>query len=267
MEFAVPRAEATLVSVVGAKGGVGKTTSAINLAASLTGAETRVLVVEADLATANLLDFLDVAVDVDREPTLLDVLADGRSPSTAVYDAPGGFDVVPAGFDIQRYAEVDPAEFPAVVAALADGYDVVVIDVGAGVSYETVVPLSMAELTVLVSSPRVASVRDMEKTKRIVDRVGGTVAGGLFVRAGTGSAPPPARIAEYVDVRLLGHVPEDETVPAAQDAGEPVVLYDETAPATDAYRKAAAALRRPAGGRSATGDPDGEEPLPDSPQA
>lgn len=242
MTFARAPAEPAVVSVAGAKGGVGKTTSAINLAASLAAAGASVAVVESDLAMANLLDFLEVGVDADADPTLLDVLAGDAAASTAVYDAPGGFDVVPAGFDLERYAEVEPKRLPDVVDELAADYDVVLLDVGAGVSYETVLPLGLSDRTVLVTSPRVASLRDAEKTKRIVETVGGSVAGALFVRAGTGSAPPPERIAAYVGVDLLGHVPDDPTVPAAQDAGVPVVGYDEDAPASRAYREAARAL-------------------------
>lgn len=58
-------------AVAGGKGGVGKTTSAINLGAALRAAGHDTIVVDADLAMANL----GSMVDVRSGPTLHDVLA------------------------------------------------------------------------------------------------------------------------------------------------------------------------------------------------
>lgn len=71
-------APARTFSVAVAKGGVGKTTTSLDLAAGLPGGGPTV--VEFDLATANSADFpaLDCAPDVD--PTLHDVLASAVPP-------------------------------------------------------------------------------------------------------------------------------------------------------------------------------------------
>ncbi|MEF8781398.1 MAG: P-loop NTPase, partial [Haloferacaceae archaeon] len=102
--------------------------------------------------------------------------------------------------------------------------------------------LGLADRTVVVSTPRVASVRDANKTAELAERLGGEVAGVLFSKSGTGRSPPPEQIASYLELPLLGHIPEDSAVPDAQDSGRPVVTASPDSPAARAYRAVAESL-------------------------
>ena len=229
---------ARTLAVAGAKGGVGKTTTSINVSAALAEAGLDVLVVETDLAMANVVDFLRFSP----EETLHDVLADDVDPTEAIYSVPGGFEVLPSGTTVEGFVEADVTELPTVLEALEDRYDVIIFDTGAGVSHESLLPLGLADRTVIVSTPRVASVRDANKTAELAERLGGEVVGVLFSKSGTGRSPPPEQIASYLELSLLGHVPEDPAVPDAQDSGRPVVTVSPEAPAARAYREVARAL-------------------------
>jgi septum site-determining protein MinD len=61
---------------------------------------------------------------------------------------------------------------------------------------------------------------------------------------GAGRSPPADRIAGLLDTELLGHVPHDEAISKAQDAGQPAVSYRPHSAAAEAYREVAAALRK-----------------------
>jgi septum site-determining protein MinD len=237
-------ASGTVYAVAGAKGGVGKTTTSLNLGAALTASDRSVVVVELDLAMANVADFLALDVDPETDTTLHDVLAGDADVSEALYDADDGFAVVPSGTSLDGFAAIEVDRIGRVLDTLRERYDVLILDTGAGLSHETLLPLALAAETVLVSSPRVASVRDVEKTKQLTERVGGTVAGAVFVRSGTGNSPPVDRIAGFLDVPLLGHVPDDDAVPASQDVGRPVVTHAPDSPAAEAYRSIADNLLR-----------------------
>jgi septum site-determining protein MinD len=224
-------------AVAGSKGGVGKTTTSINLSAVFGEEGYDVVLVEVDLAMANVGDFLDIDVGLDGEdPTFHQVLAGTATVVDATYASPCAFDVVPSGASLGGYGDADIGGLREVLATLRFAYDVVVLDTGAGVTVETVVPLALADETVLVSSPRVASVRDTMKTRDLTRQVGGSVAGVVFVRSGTGRSPDVDHIADFLSVDLLGHVPEDSAVPNAQDIGLPVVVADPDSRAAAAYR-------------------------------
>lgn len=229
-------------AVASAKGGVGKTTTSLNLGAALAELGPRTVVVELDLAMANMVDFIDLEEPAEELVTMHDVLGDFTAVDEAIRPAPGGFDIVPSGVDLDGFVATNPEGIPAVVQQLRNTYDAVILDTGAGLTRETVLAFDLADQILLVSTPRVASVRDTEKTMQLADRRGADVGGIIFNKSGTGRAPPVERICEYLDTELLGHVPEDSAVPTAQDRGRPVVVDDPNSTAATAYRDIAASL-------------------------
>ncbi|WP_276276805.1 P-loop NTPase [Haloarcula regularis] len=229
-------------AIAGAKGGVGKTTTSINLGASLAAAGYSTVTVELDLAMANLVDFLDVDIDVTEATTLHDVLAGECGVEAATYGTDSGLSVVPSGTDLQGYAETDLRRLPDVVETLRWHYDIVLLDTPAGLSEETVRPMQVADEVILVSTPRVASVRNVQNTKQLAERVDCDVRGLVLTKSGTGASPGADRVAEFLEVELLGHVPEDEAVPHSQDRGRPVVSNAPNSGASIAYRKIAMEL-------------------------
>jgi septum site-determining protein MinD len=246
-----------IYAVAGAKGGVGKTTTSINLATSVATRGGDTIVVELDLAMANLVDFLSLETGLDDAPTVHEVLAAEAKVADAIRTAPGGIDVVPSGVTLDGFTGASVDRLPALLEPLLDDYDRIVLDTGAGLSRETVVPLALADEGILVSTPRVAAVRDVEKTKRLAERVDTPVSGVVFTKSGTGSAPPPPELADFLDVELLGHVPEDAAVPASQDVGEPVVTHASDSDAAAAYRRIATALDK----RAVRADPTSDRSL------
>ncbi|MFC7134116.1 MULTISPECIES: P-loop NTPase [Salinibaculum] len=226
---------APIVTIAGAKGGVGKTTTSINLASAIAGPERTVAVVEMDLAMANFVDFLSIPSGA-ADPTLHDVLAGDAEPFDAVYPFGDHVAAVPSGTTLDGYARADMDEFPRVLKRYALKFDVVVVDTGAGLSRLVVDPIGLADGAVVVSTPRVAAVRDADKTVKLSKRVGTPVFGLVLTQSGTGASPGPERISEFLGVDLLGHVPDDEAVPNSQDQGVPVVTRSPESPAGSTYR-------------------------------
>jgi len=200
---------ATVYAIAGGKGGVGKTTTAANLAATLRATGREVLLVDADLAMSNLQD----VVGLSHEPTLHDVLAGTAGVDDAiveesadVLDAAGGLDVLPGSTELDDFARADPDGLHDVVDGLAADYDTVVLDTASGVTRETAVPIRVADETVVVTTPDETAVRSAEKTVRFVERVGGSVAGLVVSRTCVGL--DEAEIADAVDADHLATVPD-----------------------------------------------------------
>lgn len=227
--------QGAVLAVAGCKGGVGKTTTAINIGSVVARTGTA-LVIETDLATANVSDFLELGCNPERDTTLHDVLAEEAAIEDATYEAPGGLDVIPSGATIEGFVAAETDRIAEVAETVRDRYDLVILDTPAGLSRETLQPMAIADGVILVSTPRLSAVRDGKKTGELVERVGGTAIGLVLTRTGTGNAPPGERLAHFLDVDLLGEVPNDPAIAQSQDAGRAVVNFSPDSPAAKGYK-------------------------------
>jgi len=225
-------------AVVSAKGGVGKTTTAANLAAALAAAGPRVAVVDGDLGMPNLADTLGVEVG---EVTLHDVLAGDADTPTAIHEGPHGLSVVPGSSALDAFSSADPERLEGVLAALAADHDYVILDTGAGLSNDTVAPLTFVDEILLVSTPTRDALGDTDKTRRVAERLGVTVAGAALLRADPGAAESDA-VVETLDVGVLGTVPDAAEIRRASEAGEPLSTFAPESRAAAAVASIAASL-------------------------
>ncbi|MDQ2050613.1 cell division ATPase MinD [Natronolimnohabitans sp. A-GB9] len=229
----------TVYAIASGKGGVGKTTTTVNLGTALAQAGERVAVVDADLGMANLAGFVSLSPD---STTLHDVLAGDESIDDATYQIADNIVAVPSGTSLDEYADTAPERLREVVSELRAEFDYVFLDVGAGVSHETVLPLGLADAVVLVSTPEPAAVHDSKKTLELTERAGGEVAGLLLTRTRPDSDVSYEEIASRLETPLLGTIPDDPAARESVYAGTPLVVYEPDGPAAVAYRQLAADL-------------------------
>lgn len=241
---------ARVYAVASSKGGVGKTTTTANLAATLAATGYDVAVVDGDIGMANLGNQLGIDVD---GATLHDVLAGTATPEEATYEGPHGLSVVPGDTALTAFSDADVTHLGGVLGSLADR-DFVFVDTGAGLSHETALPLGLADEIILVSTADRDSLGDTEKTRELAERLGVEVTGVVLTRV----AETPDDVAPLT-VPILGTVPEDSVLRAANDAALPVTLHDPDAPAAAAYRGIAGSIAdgpvRPPIGDESAGEP------------
>jgi len=219
-------------TIAGGKGGVGKTTTAINIAAALEENGYDTVVVDADLGMANLGSVLGL----DHETSIHEVLAGDETVSAALNDAQMGMTVVPGEQSLEAFAEADPAKLRNVINTLKNNFDVVLVDTGAGLSHETTVPLGLADGIILITTPDDVAVGDAVKTAELAGRVGGEVLGTVLNRVT--AETDVEGITERFENPLLAVIPDD--VGATET--EPLVLNAPDSPAADAFRQLSALL-------------------------
>ncbi len=156
-----------VLAITSGKGGVGKTFFSANLAAALAKRGQRVVVLDADLGLANL----DVVLNLHPKVTLHDVFTAKARLEEALVQAPGGFWAILAGSGMVEYSRLNADmrnEFKGVITALAQHFDVVLLDTGAGISDVVLFTISLASQVVVVATPEPTSLTDAYATIKVL---------------------------------------------------------------------------------------------------
>jgi septum site-determining protein MinD len=244
----------TVYAVASSKGGVGKTTTTVNLGTTLASAGASVAVVDGDIGMANLGDALGIETD---RATLHDVLAGTADVEDATYEGPAGLAVVPGDTSIDGFRAADPANLAGVLDAL-DDYDYVLVDTGAGLSHDTVLPLGLADEVLLVSTTERDSLTDTEKTREVVDRLGGTTRG-VVLTCVDPDDPNAAEVADRLGADVIEAIPADPVVRESMRRADPLPTYAPESPAASAYRALAGGLTGESVPASESGRESGDE--------
>jgi pilus assembly protein CpaE len=161
----------TLVTVSGAKGGVGASVTAVQLALAARAAGRSTALVDMDLQSGDLASYLEVQF----RRSIAD-LADindisPRVLQEAMFTHPTGLSLLLAPAEGERGEEVTDRAARQIVAALRARFDVVVVDCGAQLNGASAVAVETADTAVLVATPDVVAVRAAKRTVRMWDRL------------------------------------------------------------------------------------------------
>lgn len=215
-----------ILAVTGGKGGVGKSTVALNV-----GAELGAVVVDADLGMADL--------PTSRGPDLHDVLA-GRADATEAVREAGPVDLLPCGRSLAGARAADHARLVAAAEAVAAEYGDVVIDCPAGMAADAGLPLVAADRCVLVASPHEFALADAVRTRALARELDAGLARVVLNRCG--ADPPTDAVRESLGAPTTA-VPACEMVERAQAHGHPVRSLAPDGAAAEAFRRIAAAVQ------------------------
>ncbi len=238
------------IAITGGKGGVGKSTVAINLATALAQQRSRTLLVDSDLGMADLNLLLGVAPD----KSLLDALA--GAPLEEVLVEVHGLHLMPALNGSYLLATLGPSgqgRILNLITQVMERFDSLVIDVAAGIGVAQTTFGSAASDAIVVVNPEPLSMADayacikvlnierrLEHVYVLPNRVSSRYEADDLVQS------LGALVRRFLDIQItaLPPIPADSAVGESARVGIPLLAYRPDSPAARAFRQVERALSK-----------------------
>lgn len=209
------------------KGGVGKTTTTVNVGAALAKRGHRVILVDADIGLRNL----DLVLGLEKRIVFdLVEVVEGRCQLKQALIKDKRFEslqILPAA-QTRDKDSVTEEQFAKIVEDLAEMADYVLIDCPAGIEHGFRNAIAGAGEAIVVTTPEVSAIRDADRVigkvtekklpvRLIINRIRPEM-----VRSGDMLSVDD--VCEILSAELLGIIPDDEEVIDTTNRGEPIVL-------------------------------------------
>ena len=232
------------IAVTGGKGGVGKTSVAVNLSLCLAEAGHNTLLLDTDLGLANV----DVLLGLSPKFTLADVVSGRCSIDETILTGPKGLLVVPAASGKRHMTELSAAEHVGLIRAFSDlerPLDTMVIDTAAGLGDSVLTFSQAAHDVVVVVCNEPASITDAYALIKVLSRERGVsrvnILANMVRSSGEGRElfDKLSRVTEkflQFNLNFIGAIPFDEWMRRAIQRQQAVVQAYPASAASMAFR-------------------------------
>jgi chromosome partitioning protein len=231
-----------VIAIANQKGGVGKTTTAINLAASLAVLEKKVLIIDAD-PQANTTSGLNFAPDNDQQRTLYEVMIGRIGISDALIQTeianlhmiPSHINLVGAEIEMLE-AEGRESLLKQALAPIRGDYDYIIIDCSPSLGLITVNTLTAADSVIIPVQPEFFALEGLGKLLQTIRLVQGGVNPALTIEGFVVTMfDGRTRVHTQVLAELREHfrdlvfqtvIQRNIRLSEAPSHGKPIILYD-----------------------------------------
>lgn len=234
------RQRARVLAVTSGKGGVGKTSTSVNLAITLAQYGGRVVLLDADLGLANVEVLMGLTSIYNLEHVI-----DGQKRLTEILvKAPGGIELIPGSSGLSQMADLSSTGRQRLldgVEELQAETDFIIIDTMAGISHNAVSFAAAADEVLLVTTPEPSAIVDAYAMLKTLHNARRDAVIRLIVNM-VGSQPQAKAVAtklanvsqQYLGRNLsyLGCLPRDPHVSQAVMQSRPFTLLYPNAPVT-----------------------------------
>ena len=229
-----------IIVITSGKGGVGKTTTAINLGAAINYFGKDVLVIDGNLSTPNIgvhLNSLEVPVSLNH------VLLGKALPFEAVYEHESGMKIMPSSLSIKELKKVRFEKLKEFKESFRKLSDYVIIDCAAGLGKEATAIMELADELIIVTNPEMPAITDALKTIKIAEQMKKRILGVIVTRVRKDDIEMnPDSVREMLEVEILGMIPEDISVKKSLNRKDAVVHTHPKSNSARAYKEIAAKI-------------------------
>ncbi len=238
-----------VLAVVNQKGGVGKTTTAINLGASLAACEKKTLVIDLD-PQANATS--GTGFEKTGLPSMYGVMIDGQGIEEVILDAglkmfrlaPSSIDLVGADLEL---SDIDRREMRLrdAIARVRDQFDYILIDCPPSLGLLTINALTAADSVVVPIQCEYYALEGVSQLKETVDRVRETLnptlqISGIVLTMYDDRVNLSRQVADEIrnffgDKVYETIIPRNVRLAEAPSHGKPIILYDVRSKGAETY--------------------------------
>lgn len=239
-----------IITIAGQKGGTGKTTTAVNLAASLALLEKNTLLVDLDPKGVST-QWCGIS-DQDYNCDISLVLSGRATFKTAIIGTqinhldmiPSDFGLFPVGLKLAKKPGNEKMLY-LMLEDIKDEYDYIIIDSPSSYEFLSVTAMTAAQWLLVCMTPSINSRDDFHHLIKMVKHIRNTcsvplkISGFLFNRCNNRQEIDDFLLAQNLtDISSMvfkSFIPEDKKFKKAIDLGMPLALHDIKSPAASAY--------------------------------
>ncbi|MBI5072465.1 P-loop NTPase [Candidatus Woesearchaeota archaeon] len=227
-------------AIISAKGGVGKTTTTINLAGALLAFGREVIAIDADLTAPNM----SIMLGVPNLPRSLHDVLDGKLPlSSCLYYHHSGLRIIPGNIAYESAKDINLSNFKYAIQELQGKAEIVLIDGAPGVSPEAQTIIEAVDFVIPITTPDLAAMSDCRKTIKMARELNKAVFGIIVNRVrGEAHEVDVPNIEAFLETPVIGVIPEETAVRQASQLKSPVIFTHPDEKISHAYKQVAAKL-------------------------
>lgn len=229
-----------ILSLISGKGGVGKTTTAVSLAAALAEKGNEVILVDGNLTTPNVSLHLGIPL---YPVTLHDVLRGDARIDEALYTHKSGIRIVPASLSVEDLKDLKPEKFQNLINDLLRYSGLILIDGAAGLGKEARAAIRVSDGVIIVTNPELPAVTDALKAIKLAHKYRRPVIGAVINKIKNAKHEmSKEEISSILEVPIMGEIAEDNKVKEAIHKKTPVIHHSPRARASKDFRRLASNL-------------------------
>jgi pilus assembly protein CpaE len=193
------------IAILGAKGGVGTTTIAANLAAELaTNPDRSIVLVDLNL----FLGDVGLHVGVESGPTVMSALNSENTDPSELAQHAMGFSVLGLDPDLSDADEVPAEAVVHLLDGLRSAFDIVVIDAGTDLNEVSLTACRYADERLLVTTEQRSSLIGAKRRLIVLGKLGipGTLAWGVINRAHSDSGVNPTAVQQAIGLTVIARI-------------------------------------------------------------
>jgi septum site-determining protein MinD len=229
-----------VIVITSGKGGVGKTTTAINLGAAMNYFGKDVLIIDGNLSTPNIgihLNSPEVPINLNH------VLLGKADPIEAVYEHESGLKVMPSSLSIKELKRVKPKKIGDFKKDFKKISDYVIVDSAAGLGDETLAAMDLADELIIITNAEMPAITDALKTIKLAEQMRIPVMGVIVTRVRKDNIEmSPEVVKDMLETNILGMIPEDINVRRSMNQKDAIIHTHPKSDASRAYKEIAARI-------------------------